>query len=206
MTNLETKQIDPNKEHLGKIYAKALIDAAEKSGDTEVVVTQLESLLTDVLANLTSLASYLQSPRVALEAKTQLLDRALAAQISPVLLNFLKVVARRGRMDSLAEMAVAARHLFNEARQMVEVEVRAAVELDETMRSQLSDVLTSSLGRKVQLRVQVDSTLIGGIVLRIGDQVIDGSVVTRLTQMRQQIRDRTFQQIRAAIDRFADNA
>ena len=103
-------------------------------------------------------------------------------------------------------MAVAARHLFNEARQVVEVEVRAAVELDEAMRSQLSDVLTSSLGRKVQLRVQVDSTLLGGIVLRIGDKVIDGSVATRLTQMRQQIRDRTFQQIRAAIGRFADDA
>ena len=206
MANPESNQIDPNKEHLGRIYAKALLAASETSGDTAAVVEQFEALISDVLDRLPAFAEYLKSPRVALEAKAELIDRSLSKSLSPTLVNFLKVVARRGRMEAISEMAAATRKQYNESRGVVDVEVRVSGPLDEATLQRVSSAVTRALGKEVHLHVHVDETLLGGIVLRIGDRVYDGSVVTRLANMRQQVRERTFQQIRSAIEQFAGDA
>ncbi len=206
MAHLEATQIDPNREHLGKIYAKALLGAAEKSGDQQAVVEQLESFVGELLEQLPRLAEFLQAPRVSASEKLGVIERAFGKQMAPTLLRFLMVVARRGRMDSLREMAIAARKLYNELNGIVDVVVSTAFPLDDDAQERVQQALRRTLNQQIQLHVEVDSQLLGGIVLRIGDRVYDGSVIAQLNRMRQQIREQTFQQIRTAIDRFAGGA
>ncbi len=206
MAHLEARQIDPAREHLGKIYAKALLAAAETAGEQLAVVEQLESFVGELLQSLPKLKALLESPRVAIEEKFAVIDRSLAKDATPTFLRFLKVVARRGRMAALREMAVAARRLYNETHGIIDVAVRTAFPLDAATIEQLEQSLQQSLGQKIQLQVEVDRELVGGIVLRIGDRVYDGSAIAQLHRMRQQVCEQTFQQIRSAIDRFAGGA
>jgi F-type H+-transporting ATPase subunit delta len=194
---------DTGLQHLGGVYAKALLGATEKAGNTDTVLSELDSFVDDVLAGVPNLQATLSSPKVPLEAKTGMIDRAFAGKMSGPLLNLLKVLCRRGRFGCIRAIRQAAREQYNELRGRVEVSVRSAQKLDGDALSLVKNQLQASLGKEVELKVSVDPDLIGGLVLKIGDTVYDGSVVNRLSTLRNSLRTRTSQQIRDQQDRFA---
>ena len=195
--------LDTGQQHLGTVYAKALLGATENAGNSEIVLGELDSLLRDVLDRVPTLEAVLCSPRVPYERKEQMLQRAFGGRMTLQLLNFLKVVARRGRFNCLRAIQQAARHLLNELRGRVEVTVRSAEPLDETMLTLVSDRLRSILGRDVQLQLKTDPELLGGLVIRVGDTVFDGSIANRLLRLRDDLVSKTHQKIRLELERFA---
>lgn len=203
MADKQHSAIDPRRQQLGTVYAKALLSAAEKTGQTDAVVEELESFVSDVLDQLPRLAAALASPRIAHEQQAALLDKALGGRMSPVLLNFLKVVSRHGRMDCLRAIVAAAHRLHNELRGRVEVWLTTAVPVSNSLREQIATRLAGLLGQEVVLRTQLDPELLGGLVVRIGDTVFDGSVSARLVQMRETAVERTAARFRQTLERFA---
>mgnify|MGYP001565729764 CR=1 FL=1 len=111
--------------------------------------------------------------------KERILDRAFRGKMTGQLLNFLKVVTRRGRFDCLRAIQQAAKQLLNDLRGRVEVRLRSAQPLDPSLLAAVANRLRSVLGRDVDLQLQVDPELLGGLVIRVGDTVYDGSVVRR---------------------------
>ena len=194
---------DTGRQYLGGVYAKALLGATEKAGNTEAVLAELDSVSGDVLAKIPNLKATLSSPRVPLEAKIGILDRAFSGRMSRELLNLLKVLCRRGRFDCLSAIRQAARRQYNQLRGRVEVTVRSAHPLDADTLELVSNQLRASLGKEVEVQVSVDADLIGGLVLKIGDTVYDGSVVNRLSTLQTSLLTRTSQRIRDELDRFA---
>ena len=194
---------DTGQQYLGSIYAKALLGATEKSGQTEQVLAELDSLVDDILENAASLDETLASPRVPLEAKERILDRAFSGQMTPSLLVFLKVVCRRGRFDCMRAIRRAAREQYNELRGRVEVQVAAPGPLDAETQQLVEARLRATLGQDVDLTVRVDPGLIGGLVVRVGDTVYDGSVANRLSRLRHSMVSKAWQEIRGDVDRFA---
>jgi len=196
---------DIDRQRIGAVYAQSLLDAAEKSGQAEAVVAELESLVADVLDRLPDLDALLSAPRIALDEKQRVLERALASRASELLLTFLKVVCRRRRMDCLREIARAARKLHNERSGVVRVRLSTAAALDPTTRGLLLNVLRGALRTEVQLKHRVEPDLIGGMVVRVGDRVYDGSVAGRLASLREQMIDGAKQQLRSAAARFTES-
>jgi F-type H+-transporting ATPase subunit delta len=194
---------DTGRQYLGGVYAKALLGATEKAGNTDAVLGELDSVVDDVLPGLRNLEETLSSPRVPLEAKTGMLDRAFAGKMSSQLLNLLKVLCRNGRFDCIHAIHRAAGEQYNALRGRVEVLARSAEPLEGDTIELVRNQLQASLGRDVDLKVSVDPDLIGGIVLKIGDTVYDGSVVNRLASLRESLLTKTGQQIRDQVDRFA---
>lgn len=178
---------DTTQQQLGAVYAKALLGATERAGTTDAVLDELEVLVTEVLARVPSVEGTLTSPRVPLVAKEGILERAFPGRLSGELLNFLKVVARRGRFDCLRAILRAARDLQNELRGRVRVHVRSAAALDDAARELVTSQLQSTLGREIDLQLAVDPDLIGGLVVRVGDTVYDGSIANRLSQLRNKL-------------------
>ncbi|MEO8499247.1 MAG: ATP synthase F1 subunit delta, partial [Planctomycetota bacterium] len=175
---------DTGQQYLGSVYAKALLGAAEKVGNAEAVLDELNSFIDDVLAKVPNLDSTLGSPRVAVETKTAMLDKALGGKVSGELLNFLKVVARHGRFDCIRAIRQAVRQQLNDLRGRVEVFLRSAEPMSRESIELVVNRLKAVLGRDVDLHVDVDSDLIGGVVLRIGDTVYDASVANRLVRLK----------------------
>ncbi len=195
--------LDATHQQLGKVYAEALLGAAEKAGNVETVREELKSLIDDVLQRLPNFDAVLQSPRVAHEEKVRLLDSAFRGRMSQELLNFLKVVSRHGRLQLLRSMQRAFEKLYNERAGRVEVQVRTAEPLTVDLHAKIADRLRQSLGRDPVLHVEVDPELIGGVVIRIGDTVYDGSVARQLVRLREETAARIAREIRQAGDRFA---
>jgi F-type H+-transporting ATPase subunit delta len=194
---------DTGQQYLGSVYAKALLGASEKAGNTEEVLEQLESLVSDVLEKLPKLRAALESPRIGWEAKHRLLDQAFEGRMARELLHFLKVVARRERFDCMSAIARAARHQYNLLRGRVRVEVRSASALDDELVQLVSGRLQAALGREIDLVLRVDPDLIGGLVVRVGDTVYDGSVANRLRRLKEELLTKTARQIRENLSHYA---
>jgi F-type H+-transporting ATPase subunit delta len=195
--------IDSGRQHLGSVYAKALLGAADKAGQAEQVLAELESLVTDVLDKLPQLDEAFASPRLGADAQSALIDRAFGGRMSITLIRFLKVVARHGRLDCLRAILRAAKTLYNELRGRVEITVQTAYPLSNPVRERIASKLTQMLGREVVLDTEIKEDLLGGLVVRVGDTVYDGSLANRLLQMQEVTLEHTTQSIRESLERFS---
>jgi len=189
---------DIGKHQVASVYAKALIDAMEKKGATEQVVAELSSLVTDVLARFPQFQSVIDSPRLSPTEKDQLIERVFGSLASDDLKIFLKVLSDRGRLDCLREVSIEARSLLNELRNRTAVEVTTAKPLTDDERNSLVHELQLKLSCEIDLQQKVDEDILGGIVVRVGDKVIDGSVRNRLHEMRSQAVRKVVEQIHDA--------
>ena len=191
---------DTDQQQLGKLYAKALLGAA---GDqAEAVLAELDSLLDDVLARLPDLRAVLDSPRVSHQEKEEMLNKAFQGKMSDTLLNFLKVCSRRRRLDALEVMRRAGHAQLNEMMGRIEVQVATAAPVEPSRLDSLKQQLSQLLGSDVVLSTEVDPELLGGLVVRVGDTVYDGSVANRLERFRDAALRNTANEVRSAIDRF----
>jgi F-type H+-transporting ATPase subunit delta len=195
--------IDAGKQHLGTVYAKALLAAAEKAGQADHVVEELEAIVSDVLNKLPQLDEMIKTPRLTHEERLPILERAFGGRVSPTTMTFLKVVSKHGRLNCLRAIARAARKQINVARGRVEVHVETAYPLSNAVRDRIVGRLRELLHRDVTLSAKVNDELIGGLIVRVGDTVYDASVAANLRRMAQVTLDHTKQTIRESLERFA---
>jgi F-type H+-transporting ATPase subunit delta len=193
---------DPGREHLGEVYAKALLGATEKAGVSEAVLAELESFIKDVLDKLPQLAQTLFSLRVKHEEKAALLDKAFGGKMNPSLLNFLKVLSRHNRLDVVRHVLHCAQNQLNQLRGRLDVFVTSAAPVNGAQLDQIKARISQMQGKDVILHTKVDPDLLGGIKVRIGDKVYDSSLATQLKRMKEVALDHTEQQIRASLGRF----
>lgn len=190
-------------QYLGTVYAKALIGAAEKAGVTDRVVAELDSLVSDVLARLPSLTATLESPKVPFDVKSAMLDKAFRGKMSDETLHFLKVLTRRGRFDCIRAVRQAVRKIVNDLRGRIEVLLTSAQPIDAATRDLVVAKLRTALGREIDLRTKVDPHVLGGMVLRVGDTVYDGSLANQLSRLRTELVAAAGAQLRADASRFS---
>ena len=197
-----TRGFDAGREHLGHIYGQALLGAAEKAGVTEQVMAELDSLVDDVLEKLPSLRDVLSAPKVSVEDKERFIDKALGGRTSQTLISGLKVMARHGRLDCIRDVRKAFRKLLNELRGRVEVLVRVATPISDAQLGQIADKLRGMLKKDVDIKMEVRPEILGGIIVKVGDTLYDGSVIAKLDQMRSKALANTEKELRAALERF----
>jgi F-type H+-transporting ATPase subunit delta len=180
--------LDTGAEQLGKTYARALIAAAKNAGVADDVIGQLGRLVDDYLAPSPQLQAAFASPRVDESDKLRVIDRLFGDEFHPILIKFLKVMASRDRLAYVHAVRNAADGIHDEMMDRAVALVRTAVPLDDALRTQISDRLGTLLNKQVRLRESVDADLIGGMVIRVGDQVFDSSVSNQLDKMAKRAR------------------
>ena len=199
-------EADVGVEHVADVYAEAFLGAAESAGQTETLLAELDSLVTDVLDRFPKLEEVLASARISHAEKVGLLDRTLGSQASAVLLNFLKVVSRHGRLDCLRAVHHQAHELYDRMRGRVRVQLTTAAPVDAGLVARITQNLRAVLDGEPIVQQITDPDLIGGIVVRVGDTVYDGSIATQLENTRQQMIDRSAHEIQTRRDRFRNPA
>ena len=204
-TSGNTQGIDIGREQIGAVYAKALLAATEPSGNSQGILNEFESLVTDVLEQLPDFEAVLASPRVIVDEKIRILDRAFASRMSQQLLTFLKVVSRHERLDCLREIYHSARHIYNENKGVTGVKVSSAEPIGPDLAGSIENVLRGVMHSEISVEYEVDPALIGGMVVRAGDTVYDGSVVNQLEHLRVQALARSFQATIGVLDKFTSN-
>jgi F-type H+-transporting ATPase subunit delta len=168
-------------------YASALFEVARVEGSLDEVEDELFRFARTLEGN-DELRAVLTDAAIPAQRRMGVVHDLLGAKASPVTANLVTFVVGAGRarelpaiIDRLVERAAA-------EKQKVVAEVRSAVALSEDQRTRLAAALGTATGRAVEVKVIIDTSIIGGLVAQVGDTVIDGSVRTRLDQLREQIR------------------
>src|SRR5690606_574014 len=128
----------------------------------------------------------LRSPIVSRDRKSAVVHALFGGRINKVTLDFVDLLVAKGREDALHAIARAYRDLRDEEEGIVEVVARAPFPLSTDSEAGLRRTLEQRLGKKIRLRLETDPSLIGGLVVRVGDVVYDGSVSNSLSQLREQ--------------------
>jgi F-type H+-transporting ATPase subunit delta len=176
---------DSDTQRIASVYAEAYLAAAATAGKTETLVRELDTFVGRVLDAHPDFQRLLESTFVSHEQKVAVIDRVLGGRAAPELAVFLKVLCRRGRLDHLRPIRQALNQQYRAARGQVDVVLRGAQPLGEALRQDLAIALRQALGAEPAITEVTDPTLIGGLVVTVGDTVYDGSVKTRLAQMRE---------------------
>ncbi|MSO81708.1 MAG: ATP synthase F1 subunit delta [Acidobacteria bacterium] len=165
-------------------YARALLDVVITEGDPEQVEQDVSALAEQFAGN-PELQKALKNPSVPVTAKHGVVEHLVSRmKPSPVLGKLMLMLADRGRMALLPEIAAIYRERLMEHRQIVRAEVTTAVPLAPERVTQIQARLTAATGRRVTMTTSVDPSLIGGAVARVGGIVYDGSIATQLAKMR----------------------
>jgi len=172
-------------EEIAEVYARALFQVAKEREVLDTVHDQLGQFA-DALAESRDLAVFFFSPYFSTKEKKQALARAVT-DAEPTFMNFLEALLERHRMPAIFRIRTRLDSLWEEENKLLPVEVTSAVELDEATVRSIGDRVGDQTGRKVELASHVDPDILGGVVLRVGNFILDASIRNSLEQLRKQV-------------------
>jgi F-type H+-transporting ATPase subunit delta len=172
-------------EEIAEVYARALFQAAQ---DNDVVDRIHEELVQvdDALREDDDLRLFFFSPYFTSDEKKEAVGRVLEGA-DERLVNFLQLLAERHRMPLLSRVRRQFETMWAEENRLLPVSVTSAVELDESLVEDIGHRIQEQTGRRVELSSSVDPEVLGGLVVRVGNMVLDASVRSRLEQLRKQV-------------------
>lgn len=168
-------------------YAKALMDIAQDNGVTDHVGNEVAGLL-DLLRNSGDLSQFLGNPLIDPEAKKGVLRQIAEGQVNPAVVSVLMVLVDRNRIMYLEGVLEQYQALLRELKQTVLADVTSAVELSEEQTATIRERVAALSGaQNVELSVQIDPSLLGGLIVKVGSQVIDASLRGQLRRIGMQL-------------------
>lgn len=174
-------------------YANALYEEADEAGVLEAVDDDVFMLRRSLASN-DELSRFFESPVISPEKKDDILQSLLEDRIEPLTLQFLRLLVQKDRETVTKAILDQYQALRDEQRGVVVARVQVAQPLADEDRETLVEALEAKTGKSIRLQVEEEPELIGGLVIRIGDRVFDGSVRNQLTNLRDRLRDSALSQ------------
>ncbi|MBN1393676.1 MAG: ATP synthase F1 subunit delta [Pirellulales bacterium] len=199
-------EADAGVEHIADVYAKALLGAAQNADRLEAVVDEFDSILTDVFDKHPKLETLLASALVLYREKYGVIDRVFGGGASPLVVGFLKVVARHDRLDCIRAIHHQTHVMYDKLRRRIPVELTTAAPIDAAELRRIAEGLRPKIDGEPIVSHRTDPNLIGGAVIRVGDVVYDGSIANQLKLLRKRMSQRNANEIQSRRDRFRHSA
>jgi F-type H+-transporting ATPase subunit delta len=172
-------------EEISRVYARSLFLVASEHDKLDQMRDELGAF-TDAVNESRELSTFLFSPYFSTEEKKEGLKKVVV-DADPEFVNFLEVLAENHRMPVIYRIRREFDALWEEENKLLPVDVTSAVELDKATVKSIGDRIGEQTGRKVNLNAHVDPDILGGIVLRVGNSVLDASIKNRLNRLRREI-------------------
>lgn len=193
---------DPGAKAVASLYARSYLTAAQQNNVSDAP-EELASFVDDVLAKSPDFQSLLISESLGRDEKLGLIDRVVAPKSTEFFSNFLKVLVRHGRIDLIGAIREVVVQVQEELSGKQRVQIRSAKALSEKSRGEITTQLKNKLGFDPILQESVDESLIGGLIIQVGDTVYDSSLRTRLKTLTGRLTERTLNEIQSGRDRFS---
>ena len=196
-----------NADALAKVYARSLFELATDAGGTDKLMEVADELeqICELAREDKKINLFLSSPIVDVKARGKALSAIFTNRITDLMLRFLLVLNNKGRLDRLESIEIAFDQLVQEAFGRIEVDVITPVAIDAELIATIKEKISTVLGKEPILHPYVDESLLGGIKLRIGDQLIDGSVQTRLRKLSEELKNNGSAAVRERFESFMDH-
>ena len=201
-TRIPSVMEDPGAQSIARVYSQAYLESSGVDG-VSAALEELGSFVHDVLGANPDFDRMIRTRELSIEARLQLLERVVVPRSSTLFANFIRVVAQHDRLDLLPlihDMAV--REAERRAGQR-RVQVTSAVELSSQTLDAIRNTMATALSTQPILETRIDPSLLGGMAIRVGDTVYDGSLKTQMKQLRVRLRERCLNEIQRGRDRFS---
>jgi len=165
-------------------YAQAVFEIALETKELDRWQSDLRRIVS--LAEDDAIVAFLESPKIQFDDKARLLSEQLNS-INPLALNLVYLLASRGRLRSIGDIADDYQRLLDSYRGIEKAEVITATDLDEETKRRLAEHLSAIVGKQVTLKIEVESSLIGGVIARIGGKLLDGSTRSKLEALKKEL-------------------
>jgi F-type H+-transporting ATPase subunit delta len=172
-------------EEIAQVYARSLFEVASEQGQLDTVREQLGQF-TDAVAQNRDLAVFFFSPYFSTDEKTSGLHRTVEGA-EPIVMNFLEALIERHRMPVIYRIRTEFDLLYDKSNKLLPVTVTSAIELDKATVESLGRRIGEQTGNEIELASKVDPEILGGIILRVGNFIMDASIRTRLEQLRREV-------------------
>jgi F-type H+-transporting ATPase subunit delta len=172
-------------EEIAEVYSRALFEVAKEQGKLDEVREQLGQFA-DAVAEQRDLQVFLFSPYFSAEEKKEGLSRTVEGA-DEIVMNTLQLLIDKHRMPALFRIRRQLDKLWEEENRLLPVQLTSAIELDEGTVKQVRDAIAEQTDRRIDLKTHVDPDILGGIVLRVGNSILDASIRNRLEQLRRQV-------------------
>jgi F-type H+-transporting ATPase subunit delta len=172
-------------EEIAQVYSRSLFEVAKEQGKLDAIREELGQFA-DALAGDHDLQVFLFSPYFSTVEKKDGLHRVLEGA-DPAFENFLELLIEKHRMPVLFRIRRQFEALWQEENRLLPVQVTSAIALDEPTVQQISQRIAEQTNRRIELTTAVDPDIVGGIVLRVGNSILDASIRNRLEQVRRQL-------------------
>lgn len=172
-------------QEIANVYARALFEAARDKGCLDEVREQLSQLVQALLAS-SDLQVFFYSPYFSTAEQQDGLEKVLSGA-DPLISNFLAMLIEGHRMPVLPAIRARFEELWDQENHVIPVEVTSAIELNHKTVNEIGKRIGEQTGQKVELTSTVDPEIIGGIVLRVGNSILDASIRSRLEQLRKEV-------------------
>lgn len=173
-------------QRIARRYATALLKNAIAANQDETVERDLVTFL-GIAQESADLRALLRSPVIENWRKKNILDEILKGRISDLTLGFFELTVMKGRMGHFREIISAFQDLYDAHRNMVRIEITSAVALDDASRDKVKTAVAKRTGKTVIPTYHVDPAVLGGVSVRIGDTVLDGTLRHQLADLREQL-------------------
>lgn len=164
------------------VYARALFEAAREAGSLEATGADLTSFV-DAMRESKDLTAVLYNPKISSATKKKVVSD-LTQGADSLFQNGVKLMIDKRHSDLIVDMQQQFGRLLKQENKMVEVEITSAIELPEATRASIRKRIEDSTGKTVEIKETVDAGILGGLILRFGDQIVDGSLKAKLEQLR----------------------
>lgn len=171
---------------VGKRYARALFEVAKERGQIDQIEAELNDIVAVVSQN-ADLEKILMHPHISGQAKKELVKELFYAHVSKETQNLLEVLLENGRESDLAAISAAYVKLANEERGIADAVVTTAKSLSEEEQAQLAEKFGKLINKKLRIQTVVDPSILGGVVVKIGDRLYDGSIKSKLEHFAHQL-------------------
>jgi len=173
---------------VARSYAEALFELGERQNKHDAFVAAINAL-DEAAGREPQVRAFLESPKIEVAAKKAALRRALEQQVDPLFVNFLMVVLQKRRQRLLFDIGREYLGLVDQKQGRMHVQVTLARAADGAQQEQIGKQLSAVLGKQVISHISVNPEILGGIIVRYGDRVLDGSLRRRLVSLRHRLMD-----------------
>lgn len=201
-TRIRSVMEDPSAQAVARVYADAFLGAAQSAGIDEGL-EEFDSFLTDVLVPHPDFERLLLSGIVSRDEKIGLIDRVVAPHGSELFTSFLRVLARHDRLDLLPLVCRESRTMHERRTGRMRVRVTSAAPLSDGAKEKIRQRLSETFHFEPILETDEDASLLGGVVIQVGDTIYDSSLRTRVRQLTDRMRQRYLNEIQSGRDRFS---
>lgn len=167
-------------------YAEAVLDIAEEKECLDFVKNDIKTVVETFKVN-KNLQQFIEHPLVPVKDKKEVVESIFDNKISPYVINLIKLLLDRNRMFIFEAINESFKKLFNKRFNIALVEVTTAIEIDENIKESLKNKLGEMLSKHIELTTKIDPEIIAGVVIKVEDKVIDGSINACLENIKKQL-------------------